>query len=98
MARGDWPGITGLNEVVLGVAARAYAAAGIPVFPLFGTVEVGGEHRCECPAAENCDRPGKHPRVRWTHEATVDTQQVEECHVKISYAVFCMKKKKSTVQ
>src|SRR5690554_2120528 len=78
MAQGDWLGITGLNEVALGVAARAYAAAGIPVFPLFGTVEVGGERRCECPAAENCDRPGKHPRVRWTHEATVDTQQVEE--------------------
>lgn len=79
MPSGDWPGITGLNEVALGVAARAYAQAGIPVFPLFGAIQEDERWRCECPAGFDCtSNRAKHPRVAWTTQATADVQQVEE--------------------
>ena len=44
----------------LGTAALRYAAAGVPVVPLFETDGRGG---CACGNAK-CPRPGKHPRNR----------------------------------
>src|SRR5690606_41347803 len=84
MTQGGWPGIIGLNSVALGVAAQAYARAGIPVFPLFGIIEVDGQLRCECPNGDRspeeggCEHPGKHPRVKWTQSATTNIDQRSE--------------------
>lgn len=84
MTQGGWPGIIGLNTVALGIAAQAYARAGIPVFPLFGIIEVNGQLRCECPSGDRspeeggCEHPGKHPRVKWTQSATTNIDQVRE--------------------
>lgn len=78
MARGDWPGITGLNEVPPGVAARAYAAAGIPVFQLHGVTEVDGQRACTCHEGLQCKKPGKHPLKRgWRESATTDVDTVQ---------------------
>jgi len=55
-------------------AALAYAAAGIPVFPLHSPCD----HGCSC-RNPTCDNVGKHPRTpRGLHDATVDMQQVTE--------------------
>lgn len=43
-------------------AALEYVAMGFHVIPLYA-VENG---ICNCEARENCDNPGKHPRVSWT--------------------------------
>lgn len=82
MTQGDWSGILGLNEVPLGVAAKACGLAGIPVFPLFGILDIvdisTGKYRCECPAGAECDRPGKHPRVAWGKGATSNVDTIQE--------------------
>lgn len=81
--RAGWPGIRKLNDAEPVVAARSYAQAGIPVFPLFGLVtggDGGGEGarlNCECGEAR-CDRPGKHPRLAWTREATTDEERIAD--------------------
>lgn len=72
MTEDQWPGISRLNTAELSVAALTYARAGLPVFPVFGVTSAGV---CECGDAE-CDRPGKHPRVKWTREATVAEGEV----------------------
>lgn len=72
MTEEQWPGITRLNAAEPGVAALTYARAGLPVFPAFGVTPAGA---CECGDAA-CDRPAKHPRVRWTREATVSEGEV----------------------
>lgn len=73
----DWKSITQLNGVPLPNAAAAYAAAGIPVFPLYGTTFNTDNTTCEC-AVDTCDRPGKHPRVAWTRNASHDVDRVHE--------------------
>lgn len=82
MARGDWPGVTGLNDVDPVVAARAYAAAGIPVFPVYSVLDIVDIHtglrRCECMDPGCGRRAGKHARVRWGEGATTDVEQITE--------------------
>jgi hypothetical protein len=54
-------------------AALAYARHGIPVLPVHTPV-VGG---CSC-GRPDCDRPGKHPRLRHgLNEASTDPRQIE---------------------
>lgn len=67
MTEDQWPGVSALNAAEASVAALTYARAGLPVFPVFSVTQSG---TCECGEAA-CDRPGKHPRVRWTRDATV---------------------------
>jgi hypothetical protein len=62
------------DEAGLAAWARAYAAAGLPVFPLY---EVLADGRCACPAGGGCSSPGKHPRLpRGFHAATSDGETV----------------------
>lgn len=72
MTDDQWPGIARLNEAEPGVAALTYARAGLPVFPVFSVTRAGA---CECGEAD-CDRPGKHPRVKWTRDATTSEGEV----------------------
>lgn len=72
MTEDQWPGISRLNAAEASVAALTYARAGLPVFPVFGITSGGA---CECGETE-CDRPGKHPRVKWTREATVSEGEI----------------------
>lgn len=54
-------------------AALDYAAQGWPVFPLH-TPKNG---RCDCPARDGCDSPGKHPRTRnGLSDATTEELQI----------------------
>lgn len=73
---GGWPGLQKLNDLPLGQCALIYARAGLPVFPVFGATQgVDGTWRCECGDAA-CQRPAKHPRVRWVEEATTDETMI----------------------
>lgn len=50
-------------------AALDHAASGRRVFPVHSSVD----GRCSCPAAADCDRPAKHPRIKdWQKRATTD--------------------------
>src|SRR5687767_8782940 len=66
--------LLGANDADAGAWARAYAAAGLPVFPLYEVDETG---RCACWAGTACANPGKHPRTRHgMSEATADAATV----------------------
>lgn len=83
--QGRWLGLDRINSLGerTGVAALAYAAIGIPVFPVFGvqpTADVtpqGTHYPCRC-NDPRCTEPGKHPRVKWRQAATCDVAQIKE--------------------
>jgi hypothetical protein len=61
-------------------AARGYAARGIPVYPVHWPRPTPGGATlvCSCPRGPSCDRPAKHPLVRYgVNDATTDPGQLE---------------------
>lgn len=81
----SWSGIANLNTADLDRAALVYVRAGFKPFPTFGIIPApggpgtgwnGGDWSCECGNTQ-CDRPGKHPRVKWS-QVESSQEQVEE--------------------
>jgi hypothetical protein len=61
-------------------AARGYAARGIPVYPIHWPRPTPGGATlvCSCPRWPACDRPAKHPLVRYgVNDATTDPGQLK---------------------
>lgn len=60
-------------------AALEYAERGWPVLPLHHPVETGDNPKCSCKDGYDCERVGKHPRVRnGVKDATTDAGQIGE--------------------
>jgi hypothetical protein len=59
--------------------ACAYAAAGWPVLPVWGLRrDADGKLVCRCRRGAECERPGKHPKVRGgVHNATTDLGTIQ---------------------
>jgi len=65
--------MSGKTNVAHLTAALELAKRGLNVFP----IRAINNGKCECGDID-CDRPGKHPAVKWAEKATTDVEQIRQ--------------------